>query len=113
MGCGYFFLIIVPGQALALVNREYKGRLEIILVSGISVEMIAAGKWYALMLQTIILVVTTIPYLLVTYLFAGDAVLWDLLYLLLNFLGSLPLTALALSLTGVGISPPAVRLGGS
>jgi hypothetical protein len=101
MVIGAGILLAMPMRGLAALQGELKGNtLELMLLTQLSAWRITAGKWLALILQTLLLVCSVLPYVVLRYFLGGVDLVTDLTVLGWMLAGSALLTAL-----GVGLSP--------
>lgn len=98
---GAAILFAMPLRGLAALNGEIKGNtMELMLLTQLSAWRITAGKWLALMLQTLLLVCAVLPYVVLRYFLGGINLIDDLKALGFMMIGSALATALAVSLSG-------------
>ena len=98
---GAAILFAMPLRGLATLIGEIKGNtLELMLLTRLSAWRVTAGKWLALMLQTLLLFCAVLPYVVLRYFLGGVNLIEDLTSLGWMLAGSALLTALA-----VGLSP--------
>ncbi len=98
---GVPLLCLIPLRGFGTLGGEIKeNTLELLYLTRLSAWRITIGKWSALVLQTLLLVFSVLPYTVLRYFLGGVNLLTDLQVLGIMFLGSALLTALT-----VGISP--------
>ncbi|MEI8234508.1 MAG: hypothetical protein WCH57_07445 [Verrucomicrobiota bacterium] len=98
---GAAILFAMPLRGLAALNGEMKGNtLELMLLTQLSAWRITAGKWLALVLQTLLLVCAVLPYVVLRYFLGGVNLVDDLVLLGLLLIGSALATALAIGFSG-------------
>jgi hypothetical protein len=102
----FWFMIAVPLLFLmplrgfgSLFGEIKSGTLELVFLTRLSALRIAAGKWTALMVQTLLLVAAVLPYVLLRYFLGGVDVVDDLLGLLFMVVISGMLTAATIALS--------------
>lgn len=102
----FWFMIAVPLLFLmplrgfgSLFGEIKSGTMELVFLTRLSALRIAAGKWTALMVQTLLLVAAVLPYVLLRYFLGGVDVVDDLLGLFFMLLISGMLTAATLALS--------------
>ncbi|GAT31647.1 hypothetical protein TSACC_241 [Terrimicrobium sacchariphilum] len=90
----------MPMRGFTAIHSEIKDRtLELVLLSHLSSWRIALGKWTALVIQTLLLVCSVLPYVLLRYYLGGVNILADLQSLGLLFVFSCVLTAVTVALS--------------
>jgi hypothetical protein len=97
---GVPLLFLMPIRGFGSLYGEIKGgTLELVFLTRLSALRIAAGKWTALMVQTLLVVAAVLPYVLLRYFLGGVNVVEDLqtLFVLLLASGMLTATTIALS----------------
>lgn len=93
-------LFFMPLRGFAALHGELKaGTLELVFLSRLSAWRIAAGKWVALVVQTLLLVCAVLPYVLIRYFLGGIDILDDLRNLLILLLASSTLSALTIAIS--------------
>ncbi|MDD5349229.1 MAG: hypothetical protein PHQ12_03360 [Chthoniobacteraceae bacterium] len=98
---GAAILFAMPLRGLAALNGEMKGNtMELMLLTQLSAWRITAGKWVALVLQTLLLVCAVLPYVVLRYFLGGVDLMDDLVCLGFMLVGSALATALTVSLSG-------------
>lgn len=94
-------ILVMPIRGFASLHDEMKsGTIELVFLTRLTAWRIAAGKWTALMVQTLLLVCSVLPYVLLRYFLGGVNVVEDLQTLLFLLLACAALTALT-----IGLSP--------
>ncbi len=67
-----FVMALIPLTGLWAVASEYNGsQFELLRLSGLSRWRIIRGKWLSLMLQSLLVILSSVPYLLLRYLIGG------------------------------------------
>jgi ABC-type transport system involved in multi-copper enzyme maturation permease subunit len=95
-----FLLVALPFVGLGSISREVKGHhVELFRLAGITRWRIVLGKWLALFLQSLLIVISIIPYILLRYLIGGMELLPNLGWLLLVLVQSGNVIALTLALS--------------
>ncbi len=93
-------LIIQPLRGLSAVSSEVQGNtLDMMVLTRLSAWRIVLGKWSSIVIQSALLLVTIIPYLILRYFFGGMNLVGELMSIILIFVTSMGLTA-----TTVGFS---------
>lgn len=101
---GIFLLLIMPMRGLVAVSQEVNAdTLELLYLSRLSAARIVAGKWLALVLQSLLLVSAVIPYVVLRYFSGGFDLLLELELIVAMLLASLFLTAVAVTLSTFGL----------
>jgi hypothetical protein len=68
----FFVLLLIPLMGLMAIATEYRGRqYELLRLSGMTRWQIVRGKWFSLMLQSTLLLLSSLPYLMLRYLIGG------------------------------------------
>lgn len=97
---GVPLLFLMPLRGFGSLFGEIKaGTLELVFLTRLSALRIAAGKWTALMVQTLLLVAAVLPYVLLRYFLGGVDVVDDLQGLFFLLLASGMLTAATIALS--------------
>ncbi len=90
----------MPMRGFTAIHSEIKDRtIELVLLSHLSSWRIALGKWTALVIQTLLLVCSVLPYVLLRYYLGGVNILADLQSLGLLFIFSCVLTAVTVAMS--------------
>lgn len=98
---GVALLGAMPLRGINALHGEIKEKtLELMLLTQLSAWRITAGKWLALVLQTLLLVCSVLPYIVLRYFLGGVDLIHELIVLGWLIIGSCLLTALS-----VGLSP--------
>lgn len=110
---GIPLLLLMPARGFGVLGGEIKGNtLELIFLTRLSAWRIVAGKWAAILAQTLLLACSVLPYTVLRYFLGGINLLDDLQVLAVLLVISAILTAIA-----VGLSPfhraKAAQAGGS
>jgi ABC-type transport system involved in multi-copper enzyme maturation permease subunit len=72
-------VVLVPASASQAVEREVSGRtLELLLLTRLSSYRIILGKWASVVLQTSLLLVSALPYVILRYFLGGVDVFGEL-----------------------------------
>ena len=94
-------LLILPFSGLASVGGEIKNNtLELIFLTRLNAWRIVIGKWIAIVVQSLLLAVTVLPYIALRYYLGGVNLLGDL-----KTIGSILLSSAVLSAIMIGFSP--------
>lgn len=90
----------MPMRGFTAIHSEIKDRtIELVLLSHLSSWRIALGKWAAIVIQTLLLVCSILPYVLLRYYLGGVNILSDLQSLGLLFVFSCVLTAVTVAMS--------------
>lgn len=93
-------LFVMPIRGFGALHSEIKGgTLELVFLTHLSAWRIAAGKWMALMVQTLLLVCAVLPYVLLRYFLGGVNIVDDLQSLLFLFIASAAFTAATVAMS--------------
>ncbi len=93
-------LFMTPIRGFSSLHEEIRGgTIELVFLTRLTAWRIAAGKWTALMVQTLLLVSAILPYVLLRYFLGGVNVIEDLQTLLLLLLTSASLTAMTVAIS--------------
>lgn len=96
-------LLIQPMRGVAALSSEVKANtLDMMVLTRLSAWRIVAGKWFAIVTQSALILVTIIPYLILRYFFGGMNLLGEVVLLGLIFLTSATLTAITVGLSASG-----------
>lgn len=93
-------LFMMPIRGFGALFEEIKsGTLELVFLTHLTAWRIAAGKWMAIMVQTLLLVCSVLPYVLLRYFLGGVDIIADIQNLFLLLVGSAVLTALTVAIS--------------
>lgn len=93
-------LFVMPLLGFGALHAEMKARtLELVFLTRLSAWRIVAGKWTALMAETLLLVCAILPYVILRYFLGGVDILEDLQGLFLLVVASALLTATTLAMS--------------
>jgi len=93
-------LFVMPIRGFAALHGEIKaGTLELVFLTRLSAWRIAAGKWTAIVVQTLLLVCAILPYVLLRYFLGGVDIIEDLQSLFFLMLASAALTAATIAMS--------------
>lgn len=93
-------LFLMPVRGFSALHAEIKsGTLELVFLTHLSAWRIAAGKWTALMVQTLLVVCAILPYVLLRYYLGGVDILEDLQRLFFLLMTSAVLTAVTVAMS--------------
>ncbi len=99
-------LLIIPISGLSAVGREIRGNtLELVFLTRLTAFRIVVGKWFALFVQSLLLVCAVLPYLVLRYFIGGVNLANELLLLGALLVGSALLIGMA---TGLSAFPARV-----
>ena len=95
-------LAVMPARGFHGIHEERNSQtLELLFLTRLSAWQIVAGKWVALFVQALLIVVATLPYMIIRYFLGGIDISTDLAITGWLTLGSATLTALAIGLSAV------------
>jgi hypothetical protein len=93
-------LFVMPLLGFGALHAEIKARtLELVFLTRLSAWRIVAGKWAALMAETLLLVCSVLPYVILRYFLGGVDILEDLQGLFFLLVASALLTATTLAMS--------------
>jgi hypothetical protein len=93
-------LFVMPLLGFGALHTEMKaGTLELVFLTRLSAWRIVAGKWTALMAETLLLVCAILPYVILRYFLGGVDIIEDLQSLFFLLLASALLTATTLAMS--------------
>ncbi len=105
---GLLMLVVMPLRGLTAISEEVKANtLDLVALTKMGSFRIVAGKWLALMAQTLLLTVAVLPYAVLRYFFGQVNIVGDLQTLAFMLMMSSVLTALCVALS---TAAPAFRL---
>ncbi|HEU4679580.1 MAG TPA: hypothetical protein VFS35_08680, partial [Terrimicrobiaceae bacterium] len=97
---GVPLLFFMPLLGFGALHSEMKARtLELVFLTRLSAWRIVFGKWAALMAETLLLVCSILPYVILRYFLGGVDILEDLQGLFFLLIGSALLTATTLAMS--------------
>jgi hypothetical protein len=90
-------VFVMPLRGLTALTSEFQDRtIELVLLTRLSAWRIVTGKWASLVLQTLLITVALLPYLVLRYFLGGVDVITETLILFLMLLASGWLCAIAI-----------------
>ena len=93
-------IFVMPIRGFGSLHGEIKGgTMELVFLTRLTAWRIAAGKWTALMVQTLLLVCSVLPYVLLRYFLGGVNVIDDLQTLLFLLIACGALTAMTIAIS--------------
>lgn len=96
-------IIIQPMRGIAALSSEVKGNtIDMMSLTRLSAWRIVTGKWFAIVSQSALILVTIVPYLILRYFFGGMNLFGEIMLLTLIFLTSAALTAVTVGLSASG-----------
>ncbi|QTN31785.1 hypothetical protein HZ994_05405 [Akkermansiaceae bacterium] len=96
-------LIIQPMRGISALSAEVKGNtIDMMVLTRLSAWRIVTGKWFAIVSQSALILVTIVPYLILRYFFGGMNLFGEIMILSLIFLSSATLTAITVGLSASG-----------
>jgi len=97
---GVPLLFVMPLRGFGALHAEIKaGTLELVFLTRLSAWKIAAGKWLALVVQTLLLICSVLPYVVLRYFVGGVDLIDDLQKVAFLLTGSALLTAATIALS--------------
>lgn len=97
---GIPLLFVMPLRGLAALHSEIKsGTLELVFLTRLSAWKITAGKWLALIVQTVLLICSILPYVVLRYFVGGVDLIDDAQKILFLLAGSAVMTAATVALS--------------
>ncbi|HWB58027.1 MAG TPA: hypothetical protein VG733_00980 [Chthoniobacteraceae bacterium] len=116
---GALFLVVLPCRGFTMLSSETKGNmLELLFFTGLSATWVVLGKWLANVVQSLLIAISVLPYLVLRYYLGGIDVVTDTIILadLLFFSAMLDSVAIVASafhswfLKGVALAVPLLLL---
>lgn len=99
---GGYLTVYLPLSSLTSVSSEYaEGRIDLLLLSGLSGRQIVVGKWAVVMVQALLVLVSLLPYFALRYFIGSISVGSELLGLVWLLAASALASALAVQLSSV------------
>ncbi|MGJ8633243.1 MAG: hypothetical protein ACSHX7_04925 [Luteolibacter sp.] len=103
-----FFAIAVlgiqPMRGINAISSEMKeNTIDMMVLTRLSTWRIVSGKWFAIVSQSALILVTIIPYLILRYFFGGMNLLGEIVLLSLIFLTSATLTTVTVCLSASSV----------
>lgn len=96
-------LVVQPLRGMGALSSEIKGNtIDMMVLTRLDSWRIVAGKWSAIVAQSALILVATMPYLVLRYFFGGMNLFAELNLLALIFVLSCGLTALTVGLSSSG-----------
>ncbi len=96
-------LIIQPMRGIGVLSSEIKSNtIDMMVLTRLSAWKIATGKWFAIVSQSALILVTIIPYLILRYFFGGMNLQGEIVLLALIFITSTALTAVTVGISASG-----------
>ncbi|MEM1059343.1 MAG: hypothetical protein AAGK14_08850 [Verrucomicrobiota bacterium] len=91
---GVMFCLVMPARGLTSISSE-RGHdtLELLQLTGLTAWQIVCGKWLALVLQSLLLAITVLPYVIVRYFLGATEVVQEVMLLTSLLAGSGIMTA--------------------
>jgi hypothetical protein len=97
---GFTILVVMPLRGLTAISEEVKANtLDLVALTKMSTFRIVAGKWLALMAQTLLIMIAVLPYAVLRYFFGQVDIVNDLYVLVMMLLASSVSTALSIALS--------------
>lgn len=101
------FLLLIPSFALESINSEVKIKtMEMLYLSRLSASRIVVGKFVSQLVQTLLLAVTILPYIIMRYFSGGINPTQEVIAFGLLLLSSLVLTALSVASSSFSVTYP-------
>lgn len=96
----FVLYVIFPLSGFSALAGEIKANtMDMLVLSRLSAGRIVFGKWAAVVLQSLLLTVSILPYMVARYFFGGADLMTDILFLFQTWLGSAVLTAAVVALS--------------
>ncbi len=100
LALGAMLVVVLPARGLASISAERgEHTLELLQLTGLSAWQIVVGKWLALLVQTLLLAVTVLPYVIVRYFLGATEVVQEVMLLSALLMGSAIITAACLMIS--------------
>jgi len=97
---GIMFCAVMPARGLTAISSERgEDTLELLQLTGLTAWQIVFGKWLALYIQTLLLAVTVLPYVIVRYFLGATEVVQELMLLASMLAGAGIITAGCLTIS--------------
>jgi len=97
---GLPLLALMPFRGFGALSTEMKDNtLELVFLSRLSARRILFGKWFAIFAQTLLLITSILPYVVLRYFMGGIDLLFEVQIIILLVLASALLTAGAIALS--------------
>lgn len=97
---GFVLYLIFPLSGFSALAGEIKANtMDMLVLSRLSAGRIVFGKWAAVVLQSLLLTVSILPYMVARYFFGGADLMTDILFLFQSWLVSAVLTAAVVALS--------------
>lgn len=94
------FFLVMPSRGLTVISSEVKGRtMELLFLTRITTKWIVLGKWMAIVVQTILIACTVLPYLVLRYFAGGIDIVNGVKALVIMLFYSAMLTAVAMAMS--------------
>lgn len=94
LALGAMLVLVLPARGLASISAERgEDTLELLQLTGLTAWQIVVGKWLALLVQTLLLSVTVLPYVMVRYFLGATEVVQEVMLLAALLMGSAIMTA--------------------
>jgi len=94
-------VLIQPMRGVAAISSEIKGNtIEMMALTRLNAARIVFGKWFAIVGQSALILITIIPYLILRYFFGGMNLVGEIVLLLMLFLTSVAFTAVTVGGSG-------------
>lgn len=97
---GIPLLLLMPAMGFGVLGSEIKGNtMELLFLTRLSTWRIVTGKWTAIVAQTLLIVCSVLPYMVLRYFTGGVNLLTDLAVLGWMLLGSALLTGITIAIS--------------
>lgn len=94
-------LVFQPMRGVSALSSEITSNtIEMMVLTRLSAARIVLGKWFAIVSQSALMLISIIPYLILRYFFGGMNLIGEMVFLALIFLTSMALTAVMVGLSG-------------
>jgi hypothetical protein len=96
-------LVVQPMRGITALSSEIKGNtIDMMVLTRLSAWRIITGKWFAIVSQSGLILITIIPYLILRYFFGGMNLVGEIVLFTLIFITSAALTAITVGLSASG-----------
>lgn len=94
-------LVFQPMRGANAISSEITGNtIEMMVLTRLTASRIVFGKWFAIVSQSALILVSVIPYLILRYFFGGMNLIGEIVLISLIFITSMSLTAIMVGMSG-------------
>lgn len=94
-------LVFQPMRGANAISSEITGNtIEMMVLTRLTASRIVFGKWFAIVSQSALILISIIPYLILRYFFGGMNLIGEIVLISLIFITSMSLTAIMVGLSG-------------